>query len=351
MRNFLYNQKSFYLEELKKDELELFKGFASKIRILNEGEFLDVLVEIEEEKIIGLDERIELFKEMKECYYNYTSIPPAIKIGNKVFNFENSYIMAILNVTPDSFYDGGKYFDEEKAKKRIDQCISEGADIIDIGGESTRPGSIRISEDEEIRRVIPLIKYTSKNYDVPISIDTYKSKVAEEAIASGADMVNDISGLIADERMSEIVAKYDVPIVLMHIRGNPRIMQINVNYEDVVKDISRSLRTKIEYATLKGIKKEKIIIDPGIGFGKRVEDNLSIIKRLDEFKSIGRPILIGISRKSFIGKILDLPVEERLEGSLALLAIALLKGANIARVHDVKESKRVAKIIDHLKNL
>ena len=222
----------------------------------------------------------------------------------------------------------------------------EGADIIDVGGESTRPGSNPLTVEEELFRVTPVIEALSKEIDIPISIDTYKAKVAKEALDAGAQMINDISALRFDPEMKKVAAEYNVPIVLMHIKGTPRNMQENPWYEDVIGEITEYLREGIKIATDAGIDPDKIIIDPGIGFGKRLEDNLNILKNLKKFSILECPILMGCSRKSFIGKILDLPVEERLEGSLAAMAVAIMNGANIIRVHDVKESKRVTNIID-----
>jgi len=338
------------LENLKNDDIfeisNLFKILFEK----KYNKFGDIIIELKEEfNNIDKIQNKELKEELKEAFNNYFNPLPKIKINNYEFDFnKKTYIMGILNVTPDSFYDGGKYLDIAKAKERAEEMIKEGADIIDVGGESTRPGSERIKEEEELRRVIPVIKEIRKHFDIPISIDTYKERVAEEAINAGANLINDISGLVASN-MVEVAKKYDVPVVIMHIMGNPKIMQKNPVYEEVISDIIRSLRRKIEYAEMNGIKKENIIIDPGIGFGKTLEHNCEIIKRLKEFKTLGKPILVGPSRKSFIGKILDLPVEERLEGTLAIVVLCIINGANILRVHDVKEVKRVAKVIDFIK--
>jgi dihydropteroate synthase len=222
----------------------------------------------------------------------------------------------------------------------------EGADIIDVGGESTRPGSDPATIEEELSRVIPVIEALSKELDIPVSIDTYKSEVAKKALEAGAEMINDISALRFDPKMKEVAAEYKVPIVLMHIKGTPKNMQENPYYEDVIKEITEYLKESIQMAKNGGVQEENIIIDPGIGFGKRLEDNLNILKNLIKFSILNCPILVGPSRKSFIGKILDLSVEERLEGSLAALAVSIMNGANIVRVHDVKESKRVAGLVD-----
>ena len=257
-----------------------------------------------------------------------------------------THLMGILNVTPDSFSDGGNFFRLDDAVGQGIKMAEEGADIIDVGGESTRPRSEPVAIEEELSRVIPVIEALSKEIDIPVSIDTYKSEVAKKALDAGAEMINDISALRFDPKMKEVAAEYQVPIVLMHIQGTPKNMQENPYYEDVIKEIIEYSKESIQLAKDAGIKEENIIIDPGIGFGKRLEDNLNILKNLKKFSILNCPILIGPSRKSFIGRILDLPVEERLEGSLAALAVSIMNGANIARVHDVKESKRVAGLVD-----
>jgi len=274
-----------------------------------------------------------------------------ISFKNFLFDFsKKTYIMGILNVTPDSFFDGGKYINLRKAVDRGLQLVEEGADIIDIGGESTRPGAEPISVDEELKRVIPVIENLSKKINIPISIDTYKAKVAEEAIKAGATIINDISGLRFDPQMPYIAAKYDTPVVIMHIKGTPKNMQINPLYDALIPEIMEYLRNSIVIAKNAGVKENRIIIDPGIGFGKKLEHNLLIIKKLKEFTSLGKPILIGVSRKSFIGKILDdAPAEHRLEGTMAAVAVSVINGANIVRVHDVKEIIKVVKVVDAIK--
>jgi dihydropteroate synthase len=270
-----------------------------------------------------------------------------LELGLKTLDLSaRTHLMGVLNVTPDSFSDGGKFFKLEEAVKQGFKLAEEGVDMIDIGGESTRPGSEPVAIEEELRRVIPVIEELTKRIQVPISIDTYKSRVAKEALDSGASMVNDISGLRFDPGMKKVIAEYDVPVVLMHIQGTPKNMQESPKYENLLEDIKSYLNESISTAAEAGIKEDRIIIDPGIGFGKTLEDNLKILKNLNEFTELGRPVMIGVSRKSFIGKILDLPTDERLEGSLASMAVAIMNGANILRVHDVKESKRVAKLVD-----
>jgi dihydropteroate synthase len=264
---------------------------------------------------------------------------------------KKTYAMGILNVTPDSFSDGGLYFDKSAAIKRAIQMVEDGADIIDIGGESTRPGSEPVTIEEELRRTIPVIEELAKEVKVPISIDTYKSEVAKRALDAGASMVNDISGLRFDPEMPVVVSENKVPVVIMHIKGRPRDMQQNPVYEALIPEIMDYLREGIKIARQTGISEDKIIIDPGIGFGKTFDHNLGIIKHLHEFRFLEKPILIGLSRKAFIGKILgDVPYTERPEGTAAAVAISIINGANIIRVHDVKEMVKVAKIADAIKN-
>jgi dihydropteroate synthase len=279
-----------------------------------------------------------ILRNKKEFKFNFSK---------RIFDISSrTHLMGILNVTPDSFSDGGEFFKYDDAVKQGIRMAEEGADIIDVGGESTRPGSDPIIIEEELSRVIPVIESLSKEIDIPISIDTYKSEIARKALDAGAEMINDISALRFDPKMKEVAKEYQAPIVLMHIKGTPKNMQKNPYYDDVITEITEYLKESIEIAEKAGIDREKIIIDPGIGFGKRLEDNLNILKNLKKFSILDCPILVGPSRKSFIGKILDLPVEERLEGSLAALAVSIMNGANIVRVHDVKESKRVADLVD-----
>lgn len=271
----------------------------------------------------------------------------------KNFNFDFSlktYVMGVLNVTPDSFSDGGLYLSKNMAVEHALKMQDEDADIIDIGGESTRPGAERVSAKEEIKRVVPVIEKLVKKIKIPISIDTYKSAVAKAALSAGASIVNDISGLRFDTKMPEVVAQYQVPVVIMHIKGTPKNMQKDPAYKALIPEVMDYLRGGIEIAQRAGVAKDKIIIDPGIGFGKTVEHNLEIIKHLNEFTGFEKPILLGPSRKSFIGKTLgDLAVTERLEGTAAAIAIGIFNGANIVRVHDVKAMVRVAKIADGIK--
>ncbi|MCX8022338.1 MAG: dihydropteroate synthase [Syntrophorhabdaceae bacterium] len=255
-------------------------------------------------------------------------------------------IMGILNVTPDSFYDGGRHFDRERAIKRGIEMIEEGADIIDIGGESTRPYSEATPLDVELERVIPVIEgIRAYSKTIPISIDTYKAQVVREAFRAGADIANDISGFQFDPDMAKTVAELDMYAIIMHIKGTPRNMQQNPHYDNVVGEIKSYLVERIDYAKKHGVDEGKIIIDPGIGFGKRIEDNLRIIKSLKDFKELGRPILIGTSMKSFIGRITEAEGDERKEGTYASVAISVWNGADIVRVHDVKGNKKVLKLV------
>jgi dihydropteroate synthase len=264
---------------------------------------------------------------------------------------EKTHIMGILNVTPDSFSDGGLFSGKSSAINRAIQMVVEGADIIDIGGESTRPGSEPVTLEEEIERTIPVIETIVKEINIPISIDTCKSEVARRALDAGASMVNDISGL-SDPKMPQVVAEYKVPIVVMHIKGTPGDMQKNPVYEALIPEILDYLRESIRTALESGIPEDRIIIDPGIGFGKTFEHNLAIIHNLCEFSLLEKPVLIGPSRKAFIGKILGgVPPGERLEGTAAAVAISILNGANIVRVHDVREMVKVAKVADAIKRM
>jgi dihydropteroate synthase len=288
---------------------------------------------------------------LKEILRNLSRAHYTIRCRKRTFTLgKQTLLMGVLNVTPDSFSDGGIFFDKEKAIARGLKMVEEGADFIDIGGESTRPGSKPLGLDEELRRVIPVIEFLAKEVDVPISIDTYKSAVAKKAIEAGAQIINDISGLHLDPSLSQVAAKEDVPLVLMHIRGNPETMQKNIHYESLFSEIIQYLKDSIQWAESAGVDPEQIIIDPGIGFGKTVEDNLLILKNLQEFKILGKPLLLGTSRKSFIGKILNADVTERLEGTLSTIVVGVLNGAHIIRCHDVIQAKRAIAIADAVRH-
>jgi dihydropteroate synthase len=257
--------------------------------------------------------------------------------------------MGILNCTPDSFYPGSRLSGTDQALERARLMIEAGADVLDIGGESTRPGSDPVEAAEEARRVVPVIRGIRERSDVLLSVDTRKSEVAEQALDAGADMVNDISALRSDSSLGSCIASRGVPVILMHMRGEPKNMQQNPYYEDVIAEILQELGGFIERAMASGIPEERIIVDPGIGFGKRLQDNLAILRDLDAFRSLGRPVLVGLSRKSFIGTILDKPVEERLIGTVAANMLALVNGADILRVHDVSEAVDAVKIFESVR--
>lgn len=277
-------------------------------------------------------------------FFDVPSLRGILHLGRK------TYVMGILNVTPDSFYDGERYNTLENAIDHALKMVEEGADIIDVGGESTRPGAHPVSEAEEIKRVIPVIKLLSKQIRKPISIDTYKAKIAEKAIDAGASIINDIGGLFMDKKMAKIAAEAKVPVIIMHKKGTPRTMQKYPIRKNVLPEILSSLRKSVSIALDAGVEEEKIILDPGIGFGKTLQQNLVILKRLQDLKSMGFPILIGTSRKRFIGTILKLPVQESLYGTLATLAIAVMNGAHIVRVHDVREAVHVVTMCDAIRN-
>ena len=267
--------------------------------------------------------------------------------NDKILSFSIPKIMGIVNVTPDSFSDGGKYFSVDDAVNQALKLIDEGADLIDIGGESTRPGSDPVSLEEELRRTIPVIKNIhQQGKDVIISIDTTKSEVAKQALDSGAQIINDISGLTFDEKMFEIAKEYNSGVVIMHIKGNPKTMQENPEYTDVVKDVYDFLLVQSIKAKQNDI--DKIIVDPGIGFGKRVEDNFSLIKNLDYFQSLGYPVMIGLSKKSFIGKTLNLDNDQREIGTIILETISVIKSARIIRTHNVKYCNQLVKLASHI---
>ncbi len=263
-----------------------------------------------------------------------------MRIGNKNFDTkEHTYVMGILNVTPDSFSDGGKYSNLDAARKRAEQMVKEGAAILDIGGESTRPGYEKITDEEEIARITPVIEVLKKELDVPISVDTYKSKVAKVAIEAGADLINDIWGLKSDSEMARVISSSKVACCLMHNRDN-------TEYNNFVSDLLKDLRESVDIALKAGIRDNKIILDPGIGFAKSYEQNLMAIKHLARLEQLGYPILLGSSRKSVIGLTLDLPSEDRLEGTLATTALAVNSGCSFVRVHDVKENVRVVRMVE-----
>lgn len=267
----------------------------------------------------------------------------SIELGTK------TCVVGILNITPDSFSDGGKFFDLDLAVQQAHKMVEEKVDIIDIGAESTRPGSMPVSADEEIKRLVPLIEQLRKETgvrDVPVSIDTYKAEVAEALLDRGAHLINDISGLRFDSRMAGVVARYNAAVILMHIKGTPRDMQKKPCYQQLIPEIIDYWQESIHQALEAGISPDRIIVDPGIGFGKTLLHNLEIIRRLGEFQPLDKPIMLGPSRKSFIGQVLDLPVGDRLEGTAAVVAAGIMNGAHLVRVHDVQAMVRVARMVD-----
>lgn len=263
-----------------------------------------------------------------------------LQIGGRQFVRQaKTYVMGILNVTPDSFSDGGKWNDRDQALFHVEQMIREGADIIDVGGESTRPGYTQLTDEEEIERVAPVIKEIKARFDIPLSLDTYKSKVAEAGILAGADLINDIWGLKYDNQMAEVIAKYNVPCCLMHNRGE-------ADYKNFMDDVQSDLIATLQIAEAAGISKDGIILDPGVGFGKNYEHNLEVMANMEQLRILGCPLLLGCSRKSVIGLTLELPTQERLEGTLATTVLAVVQGISFVRVHDVKENVRAIRMAE-----
>ncbi len=262
--------------------------------------------------------------------------------------FDRPMVMGVLNVTPDSFSDGGRFNETELALAHVEQMLIDGVDIIDVGGESTRPGAEPVREQDEIERVIPLVEAIRSRFDVPISVDTSKPGVMRAAVAAGADMLNDVRALREVDAI-EAVAELGVPVCLMHMQGEPREMQQNPQYDDVTDDVLQFLRERINACQVVGITRDKLLVDPGFGFGKSLAHHLTLLKELDRFKSLGLPVLVGLSRKSMIGAVLDKPVDERLYGSLAAASLALWQGASVIRVHDVAATKDVLRFCQAVK--
>lgn len=263
-----------------------------------------------------------------------------MKIGNREFQTEgHTYVMGILNVTPDSFSDGGKWNDRDRALKHVEEMLEQGADLIDIGGESTRLGYTLLPDDEEIARVLPMIEAVKENFDVPVSLDTYKSKVALAGIEEGADLINDIWGLKYDDKIASVIAESGLPCCLMHNRKNK-------DYGDFMQDVAADLAESVHLAELAGIHDDRIILDPGVGFAKSYEQNLEVINSLEELRVLGYPLLLGCSRKSVIGLTLDLPADRRMEGTLVTTVLAVVKGCMFVRVHDVGENVRAIKMAE-----
>ncbi|MEO0185367.1 MAG: dihydropteroate synthase [candidate division WOR-3 bacterium] len=276
---------------------------------------------------------------------------PVLKIGNEEITFQRTYIMGIINLSPDSFYSGSRYTAISTIKKVIEEMEQDGADFIDIGAESTRPGAKVLGEKEEIERLKSVLPIATRTTKIPISVDTYKAETAKFALDQGVRIINDISGLgfyRLNKKLAKTIARYKACVVIMHIKGTPMTMQINPQYDNTMEEIGEYLRVRIDFALDSGVEINRIVIDPGLGFGKRLEDNYEIIERLGELKVFERPIMVGHSRKSFIGSPFDLPPEQRLEGSLGVEALLIKNGASIIRVHDVAEAKKVAQLIDRM---
>ena len=289
-----------------------------------------------------------MMERLKVPRHNISSVNTPLLLRDRIIPVgKRTYLMGILNVTPDSFSDGGRYFKREDAIQRVEEMIEEGADFIDVGGESTRPGAAVVSAEEEIDRLLPVLEaWQKKTRRAILSIDTSKSAVADMALRQGASLVNDVTALRGDPELAEVVAHYRAGVVLMHRKGTPRTMQENPTYEDLLLEIHQFLEARIKEALRAGIREESIILDPGIGFGKTPTHNLEILRGLGALKKMGKTLLVGPSRKSFIGAVLEVPVEKRLLGTAAAVAISIQNGADIIRVHDVAEMKQVARMVD-----
>jgi len=329
----------------------------SKQTFALKGGETDIILIGTEKQLSALDEKLKnqpfklptLSQEVQQVMGSYQRRSFTLDFPSGPISLDGrTLIMGILNLTPDSFAGDGIYNQPGRAADYALQMIEEGADIIDVGGESTRPGFAPLSVEEELRRVIPVLKRLRMETLVPISIDTYKPEVARESLELGVDMVNDISGLKHSPQMVRILTRYKVPVVLMHIPADVAIMHQYHGYQNIISEVVAGLRKALQRATDAGVSPERVIIDPGIGFGKKAEDNIVILKNLSVLKSLGRPILVGCSRKSFIGKVLNLPAEERLEGTIAAVAVAVLKGAHIVRVHDPAPTKRLVQMLNAL---
>jgi len=272
---------------------------------------------------------------------------PVWRVGERAFDCsERTLVMGILNVTPDSFSDGGRFLGERAAVDHGVNMAESGADIVDVGGESTRPGSDPVGAEVEIERVVPVIERLARYLPgIPISIDTRKAEVAAAALEAGATIVNDVSGG-SDPAMFELASQHGAGIVLMHMRGDPKTMQVEPIYDDVVAEVHEYLRERVEAAEFAGVEPDRIVVDPGIGFGKDLDHNLALIRRIDAFLDLGRPVLVGPSRKRFLGTLLDLPEDQRVEGTAAAVAWMVSRGAHVVRVHDVQEIVRVVRVVD-----
>ncbi len=335
----------------------------SRDTLTKSEEATDVIIIGTEKAITSLAEKIKMqqfgLPELSDnitsflAYLKESKTRKSLNITGKEFDLskEGALIMGILNVTPDSFYDGGKYYLKEDAIKRAEMIAAEGAQIIDIGGMSSRPGSKPVPPEEEIKRIIPLVEYIKKNLDILVSVDTCRSYTAARAIETGADIINDISGMTFDEGIFDVVKGSHASIVIMHMQGTPETMQVDPKYSDVVEEIYDFLFAQAQKAIEKGIDKSRIIIDPGIGFGKKLEHNLEIIAKLSDLANMGFPVLLGTSRKSFIGMVLDdAPADDRLEGSIISAIYGFLNGAEILRVHDVSQTLKALKVAKSIRD-
>lgn len=280
-----------------------------------------------------------------------TSLSGALVLGGRVLPLaDRVHIMGVLNVTPDSFSDGGRYVDPDAAVAHALSMVEQGADVLDIGAESSQPGAVPIDEEEERRRLISVVRAVCRRTTVPVSVDTTKASIAQEALDVGAALINDISALRFDARMGDVVAKSGAGLILMHMQGTPQTMQRAAQYTDVVEEVRQFLKARLEAAREAGIQTERILLDPGIGFGKNCQHNVVLLDRLDAFHTLGRPLVIGVSRKAFIGKILGRPVGERLMGTAGAVAVAVMKGARMVRVHDVAPIRDVVKMVEAIHN-
>ncbi len=319
--------------------LDLSQGESEIIMMGTRPEFDRTVVKLREQPF-----KLPILAHEIETALNNFDSQPKLSWGDRT----GTQIMGILNITPDSFYDGGSWDDKDRAVARGLEMMEQGADIIDIGGESTRPGSKGVPEKEELERVIPVIRELRSSVDIPLSIDTHKPEVARAAVEAGAGVVNDVYGL-RSEGMLETVAELDVPVVIMHMQGTPESMQKEPHYYDVVREVYSYILERTEAAVEAGVRPENIVIDPGIGFGKGVEHNIDLINRIDEFRSMGFPVLLGASRKSMFAHILGKDVQDRLYGSLAVAAIAVDRGVSVLRAHDVAETVDVVRTVENLK--
>ncbi len=340
----LLRQEAQALGVVVLDGLPGAQGIAPRIVVADDETLkrLGALLESRGEKSLGL-----AIRNVLAAYHRREFVIPFAD-GERLDLDGTTRVMGILNVTPDSFSDGGTRSAPDLAIEAAARMAEDGADVIDVGGESTRPGAEEVPEDEECRRVLPAVEAIKRELGVRVSVDTRKARVAKRAIEAGADMVNDVSAL-ADPGMLRVIRDARVPVVVMHMRGTPRTMQQDTRYVDLLSSVVGFLRKTVEKAVAAGIADEKILVDPGLGFGKSADGNLRILRDLATLRSIGRPILVGASRKSFIGAALDLPVTERLEGSLAAAALAAWNGAHIVRAHDVRETRRVVRMIDAIR--